>query len=283
MLGGSGNRPGSICLIGALVGACGYPRPARVTGDAPGDDAPWIDSTDGPTCVTSPPSTRARWRGDGNLNDDTGSYDASVGSGAISYVAGKHGQAFKLNGSTVLIADANDQLWQSGSFSLELWVKTGATTGVLVDKYDKGGVDTGANNSDYQLRLDTSGSGTPTFEVRGATGNFCIFGAPNVINDNAWHHLVGVRDLPGAQCLLYVDGQFAASEPRPGQDLSTSNGDSKSDPVTMGGAQATGAAGYNSNSYLNGYLDEVAYYDDALSAEEIAAIYAAPDGICPYP
>jgi hypothetical protein len=60
--------------------------------------------------------------------------------------------------------------------------------------------------------------------------------------------------------------------------LAFTNADGEADPITIG-AGTVGGTGTNS-SHFAGAIDDVSYYATALSANEVAAIYAAPDGEC---
>jgi hypothetical protein len=274
------------CVISIAVVACGYPRPERIgearetdagEADARGADVPATDSGAVATCVPSPASVRARWRGENNANDDTGKFNGTL-VGNVGSGAGRHGHAFVLNGTDLIKADPGDLLWPTGSFSLELWVKTFGPAGYFVEKYDHGGTATGGGQSVYHLLMNPNG--TPQFEVRTAADSQASIGAPsNLINDGEWHHLVGVHDDDQGLHQLYVDGSLANQISISGNFTTPlENSDGASDPLTIGAGTVDNSA--TQRFWITGSIDEVAYYDAALSADEIAAIYAAPDGIC---
>ena len=50
------------------------------------------------------------------------------------------------------------------------------------------------------------------------------------------------------------------------------------DPVTIGTGRSSGVDTFDSG--LIGSIDEPAYYISAWTADEVAAVHAAPDGIC---
>jgi len=100
------------------------------------------------------------------------------------------------------------------------------------------------------------------------------------VGDGNWHHIVGVRDVGVGQHLLYVDGTMARADPIGGADLGPiTNVDGESDPLTIGAGRTGGSDA--KTAHLLGGVDEVAYYESSLTASQVAAIYAAPDGICP--
>jgi stress response protein SCP2 len=83
----------------------------------------------------------------------------------------------------------------------------------------------------------------------------------SLINDGVWHHIVGVRD--GTQYSIYVDGLLELTKAYDGSNL--------------GGSPYNYHIGHHGawNQYFNGDVDEVAVWQDALTAEEIAVIYNA--------
>ncbi len=99
------------------------------------------------------------------------------------------------------------------------------------------------------------------------------------IGDGKWHHLVAVRDVPGAQMLLYLDGAVAGALALPAANLGPmTNTDGETDFVTLDAGTVGGTS--TMSSPLAGALDEVAIYKSALTPAQVAAIYVAPDGEC---
>ena len=128
--------------------------------------------------------------------------------------------------------------------------------------------------------LELTDGGNPSFSVRAAS-NMLVTTTDllHVITDGAWHHLVGVRDIQAKQLILYLDGAQAAVAPLSGHQLDQlANTDGEVDPVTIGASRVANAATYV--DYLPGANDKVAYFGAAISADQVQAIYAAPDGEC---
>jgi hypothetical protein len=83
---------------------------------------------------------------------------------------------------------------------------------------------------------------------------------------NQWYHLAVTRS--GNTFTIYVNGVAI------GSGTSTRVIPTPNAPLTMGEAEGLG--------YMNGYLDEVSIYNQALSQGQIQAIYnAAGAGKCP--
>jgi len=80
------------------------------------------------------------------------------------------------------------------------------------------------------------------------------------VNDGRWHHAAGTYN--GSQICLYVDGKMDVS--------STASGTIKinNQPVYIGENSE------RPDRFWNGLIDDVRIYSYALSANEMAAIYA---------
>jgi hypothetical protein len=285
-----------MCAVGAT--ACGSvsgnradasidaPQPdALLTIDASTIDGPAIDgpTIDAMTCVSSPMGLDGRWRGEMNANDDVpnGHNGVTVGS-SFNYVPGKHGFAFQLDGSTNAVTiDEADTLWPEASFSLEAWVKTtdSGSPSHIVSKYQCGSLCPVGSNALWGLWI--SRTGHPGFEFRSDAMSVAtnVADGQNVISDGQWHHLVGVRDTTSGSARLYIDGVLRATTSLSVEEMGPmTNTDGSEDLVVIGG-QIVG--GTNSLVDLHGgAIDEVSYYAIALSQSQVAAIYAAPDGVC---
>ena len=174
---------------------------------------------------------------------------------------GRAGEALQFDGidDEVNIPD-NDQFdWAAdASFSIEYWMKTGESTAgnrVIV------GRDGGPTALHWWVGCD--GGGKAAFQLQGTNGaGEYIGGNGPVLNDDAWHHLVFVRDESIDTNLIYVDGNEVHSGV---YDYAV--GFAESVPVNVGHIDLGGRYRYN------GIVDELAFYDRALSAAEIQQHY----------
>ncbi len=82
-----------------------------------------------------------------------------------------------------------------------------------------------------------------------------------------WHHLVLTKDAEDV--LLYVNGVAVARQPSQG-DLYAPVVDPAADCCGIGGSVALGRDGDVDGNYLDGWIDEVAFYARVLDADEIA-------------
>jgi len=162
-------------------------------------------------------------------------------------------------------ADPNQKLsWGNGeSFSFEMWVNfTEDCSSPVANKVFFGRYR--GDPGDARWWVGCTPGGFPRFHLRdhetGGLSTTVQITDDVAINDGAWHHVVAVRDASAATNRLYVDGSEAV------------NGAAS----YAGGFASIGviSMGYFANSYyFDGKLDEVAVYDKALSATEVANHY----------
>jgi hypothetical protein len=79
------------------------------------------------------------------------------------------------------------------------------------------------------------------------------------LDDNQWHHAVGIKDAGSGKILLYVDGQSDGEQ-------TVSMGDTDSDQGLYIGSGHLGR-------YMDVFMDEVAIWNEAITAAEITALY----------
>src|SRR5208283_2995246 len=124
-----------------------------------------------------------------------------------------------------------------------------------------------SNFEGYDLAKDreprfTGTNDTWCFELTSVEGDNVYVESVTTVKTNVWYHLAGVRGSNYIQ--LYVNGQLEAQT---SVDFPIGYGDF---PLYFG---TTGESYWDHK--FGGALDEVSLYNRALSASEIAAIYAA--------
>jgi Concanavalin A-like lectin/glucanases superfamily len=286
----------ATCLVGCLSVGCGEVS-ARDDAAPPAGDAGARETEDADppddvasTCVPAPGDLVAWWRAEGNGNDSAGSNDAEPREDPA-FDDGHVGRGMQLDGNDALLVGAADALYPQESFSIEVWLRTEQTNlRALLDHSEQprepGGVTCQPKGcrSAYGLHID---GGTPRFTVRSSAGNESgdpeqqLEGQRSVADGN-YHHIVAVRSTETMQLLLYVDGELdsnaeldavATGPLEPGLD------GGEVDPLVMGARRANDGL---LETFLTGSLDEVSYYDRALTADEIAELHAAGSaGKCP--
>ena len=230
-------------------------------------------SSDIPALVAGAPSVIETIGGSSNLTDglvalwnfNSGDFTDSVGefhgegngTAAIQFAPGQpgFGQSLVLDGVDQMVeivgGEPDDLAFEGGSVSVSAWFKVGA--------FDKNWQALVAKGEGSNWRVARRGSGN-IMSYAGGIGDTADAG-PDV-NDGQWHNLVAVTDAEGAEFggAIYVDGELAAITE--GVPALAANGSR----VIIG--DNPGARGRN----WNGEIDDVAIWNRALTASEIASI-----------
>jgi uncharacterized delta-60 repeat protein len=214
----------------------------------------------GATCaITSPENKVSWWKGEGDPNDSVGTNNGSL-VGGTTYVTGRVGQAFNLNGTNAGVTiphNTNLDIGPTG-FSSEFWMKSNAapTGQVLVVDKSHGFVD----SAGWAFQSNPAANRIAWFIGAGGGGSTNFIGVESTVNpfDGAFHHVAGTWD--GSDIRLYIDGALQ------GTTAFTS-------PVNNTRAVNIGYAwgGGNPGRWFNGIVDEVAVYARVLSQAEISA------------
>ncbi len=184
---------------------------------------------------------------------------ATAGSEQAGNTAGKFNSALNFDGTDdyVNITNNSSLNFGTGDFTFSAWTKTAQDcTGnkVYAGRYQGIG--------DVSLWLgcvDSSGVGKARFSVRDSLGNSGPSGdSIKTINDNQWHHLVGVKN--GSNTIIYVDGIRENS----GTGSFTGNFNATAD-FTIGA--------YPGGNYAEGLIDDVRIYNYALTPTQIKLLY----------
>lgn len=162
------------------------------------------------------------------------------------------GTSAQFNGSTSRVQAAANSVFElgTGDFSVELWAKTPVAT--------RGDVFNYKNAMDFGIFLNASATGS----IGGYLNSFLPYHTATI---NEWYRVVIAR---GSGTLrLYVNGIERGN-------VGNATSFSANAPVILG-TNHTGAPGYASTIPFNGWIDEVAVYGNALTAERIMAHYNA--------
>ncbi len=197
------------------------------------------------------------YKGEGTAVDSASGHNGTL-QGGVTFVPGQVGQAFGFNGAAYVRVAATSAL-ESLTPTLEAWVKATAPGAYryIASK--------GANgNVAASYALYTGASGGLFFYVYNGAGAVALSpGAGPGIWDGQWHHVAGTYD--GSAVRLFVDGaQVGNGTPtnlRIGYGLPTTND------FFIGA--------YNGIAPFPGAVDEVKFYNRALTATEVQASYNA--------
>ena len=194
----------------------------------------------------------------------------------------------------VSTGEAFDTLW-SGSFTISLWYKTpttfptAASWGVVMDFI---GNDMVTSKGYIEFRHNTpAGDGTPTtdpskpelyFSVAATgSGNYNTYAAwPNSSDDylavNTWYHLCWTANRPEAGTTtskLYINGDdITLTSTSPWLSTIHNSGWTASNNTQIGARNVVGATP-PAELFLEGHLDELAFFDSALTSGQVTNIY----------
>jgi hypothetical protein len=152
----------------------------------------------------------------------------------------------------------------NGNMSIETWVKTTqdcTNRVVFVGRYE------GIPLAAWWLGCDEDNKAA--FHMRDSDGKTSTVSSTTSINDGVWHHIVGTRDGTANINKIYVDSVLEnSSNPNFTGSLTFTTKD-----VTI--------AHYDSLNpfyWLDGYLDEMALYDQTLPSQDVARHYLGGAG-----
>lgn len=208
------------------------------------------------------------WKLDGSGTDSVGSRTATLVNGPTT-VAGVYGSALRFDG-------LNDQVRlgdvaYGNSFSLSLWFKVDGNAGTGYDYlYSHGDPDSRNSVNVYFIEASTNtGSGITNVlrtSVMDGNDSYDLSGldvSATGLTDGQWHQYT-LTTQTGVGSKVYVDGVLRRAD---------SNGGDAINPV--GSAVVGGNTTGDTLRLLDGSLDSVAVYGQALSADTVAAQYLA--------
>jgi len=151
-------------------------------------------------------------------------------------------------------------------FSVETWIQELPQTGDIICKgypnHTQFALDGGGTGGAFRFVIHSSAaSGTTIYTANSGS----------VLPDGNWHHLVGVCDEANGAIRMYADGKLKATTSVPlGSGVLSVSG---SYPVVI--AAQEGQNGSSFTGVTNAAMSQVALYNYALSASQIAAHYTA--------
>lgn len=215
-----------------------------------------------------PPGMISYWKFNGNLEDELGTYPATMGtSGTGSFAGGLIDQGLQGRGacSGSFAAKTADNFPNLDSFTVEAWIKPSCSEswqGALsVAKWATSGYDGpgfmlvstpipyGSSNYRFTLYLNHDNL------------NYRLVDSPSTYSCGNWNHVVGIRDM-GSRLKLFVNGGEVANA------VDDVGSIANTQPLTFHGVMGGCAWGLSGET-----LDEVAIYNRVLSGAEIQQHY----------
>ena len=223
-----------------------------------------------PTNCFMPPGLVSWWPGEGSASDIIGGHSGALQGGATASGPAFAGLGFTFDGTNNFVSIPDSAALKPTNLTVEAWVKFNSLDSAGADPVPAG----------YQWIVFKQNSRNSGFEgfflgkAREVTGDEFSFGVTSaggvqidirsttLVQTGVWYHVAGVRAPNSIR--IFVNGQMQseAAVPFP-QDYGTL-------PMYFG---TTGQPTFDRK--FKGVLDEVSFYNRALSSNEIATIYAS--------
>ncbi len=155
---------------------------------------------------------------------------------------------------------------EASDVSVAFWLRTTATG--LRSILSAASEISGTNPSgDDEFLISSNGGNTIDVSYKNLSRRFI---AATPFNNDAWHHFVVIRNDSNDTISVYLDGsQIGTTQPIPLSKLSVAtNG------LVVGQEQDSVGGGFDPAQALNGKLDELAIWRRAITADQIATIFA---------
>ena len=239
----------------------GQPGPT-IAGTAGNTPQPMEDDS----CATLPSSAVGWWPGEGDASDRFARSPGTPQRG-VSWANGEVGQAFSFTAISQQAVEIPSSALVTSSVSVEAWVNPASQLGgsgqafIFGQSYGRQLIvrNDGYNPNGLIVAWAVSNSRWPFYEVDSTTD------API----GQWTHLVGTWDQTTLTLKLYINGALNQSAP-----LNITPWDSGC-PCHIGGVyDSSGDCSYI-GQFFNGLIDEVTYYNQALSAADVSSLYIA--------
>lgn len=202
------------------------------------------------------------------LDEGTGTSAIDSGSGGragaihgATYVTGQIGSGLHFDGTDDVDFGTTLNFGATDSFTVALWCQFTSLAGNYPSLVGKSASDNGWG---YLVALD-SGTGKIITQITDGSGTTASYFTAGAVNSGTWRHVAMVIDRGAQLMLVYIDGALDNS-------VSTAAvGDlTQSAPLYLGVRQDS----VGPRNRYTGDLDEARIYTRALSAPEIAALYA---------
>ena len=180
--------------------------------------------------------------------------------GAEGAIAGNTASTF--NGTNQGIVTTNTAIPGPNTFSVSAWFKTTSTAGGKIFGFGDQ-QNTASGSYDRMVYMDPQG------RVRFGVypGQVRLINSTASFNDGQWHQVVASLGASGMQ--LYVDGKRVA------QRADTTFGQAYQGYWRVGGDNTNGWTGAPTNVYFQGSIDEVAFFPNQITGQQVLSQYAA--------
>ena len=187
-----------------------------------------------------------------NVPDTTGNYNGTASN--VTYATGQFGNAAEFNGSSSKIALPNVINFSTGEHTISAWINTTSTSVTrFISNLYTGTVPDGSIDFVW---IPASNSISVDFSIGGSNYTNTITG----ISTGQWYHIAATFVNNGT-CTAYLNGSSVDTVIAPSFTATAYQ------PLNLGYYE-------RGNNYWSGSIDEVRIFDKALSAEDVATLYA---------
>jgi streptogramin lyase len=180
--------------------------------------------------------------------------------GGAGWSASARGVALQLDGSTGYVEVPDSGGLHVDKYTLEAWIRPD-TVGAAQEIISKrSSCTTNKNDYPYALQLDANGGITFWRSTGADTTNHGVSSGANLIQPEQWQHVAATYD--GAAARIYLNGSLVAT--RSDSAVTTTQ---STLPLRIGRVSNNNGCGEN---YFDGLIEDVAFWNRALSAAEIA-------------
>lgn len=212
---------------------------------------PFVDGTRGNTIATG-----------GGIVDISIKNNSSVNFSNVLYNKNNNG-VFNFIGSGTALNTGNLDLSYTKSVSMSFWFKTSSSSSQILLEL------TGNFNNysgSFLVNMNEYGVGTMSIGMHSSEGYNVVRTNTSGLNDNIWHHFVGIMDKgrnTNPQTQIYIDGISNYKDTGHNVILTSYFNNL---PLYVGSRN-------NTTSFYNGSLSQIMIYDRVLSQTEVATIY----------
>ncbi|MET9383108.1 LamG-like jellyroll fold domain-containing protein [Streptomyces sp. NPDC002928] len=197
---------------------------------------------------------------DSSAGDDSGVH-WNAPAQAVADGAAKSGSSVRYTGSSSQWTYSDKAHSTPSAYSLELWFKTTSTTGgKLIGFANK----VQLTSTVYDKHIYMTNNGRLVFGVY--PGAVRTITTTQSFNDGAWHHVVATEGSNGIR--LYVDGTLRTS------NAFVTGSQQSSGYWRVGGDNLDSWTNVPSSRFYTGLIDEVAVYNNVLTASQVASHYS---------
>lgn len=178
-----------------------------------------------------------------------------IGLATLDFESGRYGKSLRVEDNDIYTYDITNN-FNRNQGTISFWAKLDNTTNSLHEAFNLQSSTDSDQDGLYMALMNNQ-------VVAGYNGEFKLGSAPTLTNDY-WHHFVLTWEKPSAtnqNLKLYVDGELQESV------LFDSAISADFDQLQIGGNQG------ETRDYLDGNIDELRVYNQALSSEDIVEIY----------